>query len=55
MTILREGHVVRTRPAREETPATLVEGMLGRSLRVRLPAEARSPPRTRLSSSTWRG
>jgi ABC-type sugar transport system ATPase subunit len=42
VTVLRDGHLVRTRPARDETPATLVEAMLGRSLGLAFPQ--RHPP-----------
>jgi ABC-type sugar transport system ATPase subunit len=44
VTVLRDGRVVRTRAAKEETSATLVEAMLGRSMglafpKKRLPAQ----------------
>ncbi len=38
ITILRDGHLVRSGPARDETPQSLVDGMVGRSLEVELPA-----------------
>lgn len=42
ITVLRDGRVVRTAGAAEETEATLVEGMLGRPLTAAFPAK--SPP-----------
>jgi simple sugar transport system ATP-binding protein/ribose transport system ATP-binding protein len=42
VTVLKDGALVRTSPAAEETPRTLVTGMLGRTLDVTLPA--RQPP-----------
>src|SRR6185437_3695233 len=37
VTVMRDGHVVRTRAAMDETSATLVEAMLGRSLGLAFP------------------
>jgi ribose transport system ATP-binding protein len=39
ITVLRDGHVVRTGPAADETPATLIEGMVGRPIGLRFPAK----------------
>ncbi len=44
VTILREGSVVRTSPTSQETPSSLVAGMLGRSLESVYPEKV-SPPR----------
>ena len=43
VTILRDGRVVRTGPSREETEATLIAGMLGRSISRTFPPKA--PPK----------
>jgi simple sugar transport system ATP-binding protein/ribose transport system ATP-binding protein len=43
VTILRDGHVVRSAPARDETPTTLVSGMIGRSLELTFPQKAYPP------------
>jgi simple sugar transport system ATP-binding protein/ribose transport system ATP-binding protein len=40
VTILRDGQVVRSSPAKEETPTTLVSGMIGRSLELTFPTKA---------------
>ena len=40
VTILRDGQVVRTAPAKSETPTTLVSGMIGRSLELTFPPKA---------------
>jgi rhamnose transport system ATP-binding protein len=42
VTVMRDGAVVRTAPAAEETEASLVEGMIGRSLGAQFPPK--SPP-----------
>ncbi len=39
ISILRDGHIVRTAPAKDETEATLIAGMLGRSLTRTFPAK----------------
>jgi simple sugar transport system ATP-binding protein/ribose transport system ATP-binding protein len=44
VTILRDGSVVRTAPAAEETEAKLIQGMLGRSLGAAFPAKRVPPP-----------
>lgn len=44
VTVLRDGHVVRTRATSEESTATLVEAMLGRSLGLAFPAKRPARP-----------
>ena len=44
VTILRDGRVVRTGPAAEETESKLIQGMLGRSLGAAFPAKRTPPP-----------
>ena len=44
VTILRDGRLVRTAPAKEETPTSLVSGMIGRSLELVFPPKAYPPP-----------
>jgi simple sugar transport system ATP-binding protein/ribose transport system ATP-binding protein len=44
VTILRDGRVVRTAPAAEETEAKLIQGMLGRSLGAAFPVKRVPPP-----------
>lgn len=44
VTVLRDGHVVRTSRATEESEATLVEAMLGRSLDQSFPSKAEPRP-----------
>jgi simple sugar transport system ATP-binding protein/ribose transport system ATP-binding protein len=44
VTILRDGKVVRSAPAKDETPTTLVSGMIGRSLELTFPPKAYPPP-----------
>jgi rhamnose transport system ATP-binding protein len=44
ITVLRDGHVVRTAPAAEETAPRLVSAMLGRSIDVTFPAKGPPPP-----------
>ena len=44
VTILRDGRVVRTGPASDETEATLISGMLGRSIGRTFPAKAAPSP-----------
>jgi simple sugar transport system ATP-binding protein/ribose transport system ATP-binding protein len=43
VTILRDGHLIRTAPAADETEATLIEGMLGRTLGSVFPAKPPAP------------
>jgi simple sugar transport system ATP-binding protein/ribose transport system ATP-binding protein len=43
VTVLRDGQVVRTSPAAEETPPQLVAAMLGRSIDVTFPAKTPPP------------
>ena len=43
VTVLRDGRVIRTSPAAEETPAKLVTAMLGRSIDVTFPAKQPPP------------
>jgi ABC-type sugar transport system ATPase subunit len=43
VTVMRDGHVVRTRAAEEETPATLVNAMIGREMTLEYPPKR--PPR----------
>ncbi len=43
VTILRDGHLIRTAPAADETEATLIEGMLGRTLGSVFPPQVASP------------
>ena len=43
VTVMRDGHVVRTAAARSETKASLVEAMLGRAAEVAFPARAPVP------------
>jgi simple sugar transport system ATP-binding protein/ribose transport system ATP-binding protein len=40
VTVLRDGRVVRTAPAKEESPTTLVSAMVGRSLELTFPPKA---------------
>lgn len=40
VTIMRDGRVIRTRDAANETPATLVEGMIGRKMTLAFPSKA---------------
>jgi ABC-type sugar transport system ATPase subunit len=44
VTVLRDGRVVRTAPAADETPSRLVSAMLGRTIDVTFPAKAAPPP-----------
>jgi ABC-type sugar transport system ATPase subunit len=44
VTVLRDGQLVRTAPAGNETPESLVVGMLGRSLNLAFPAKSSLPP-----------
>ncbi len=44
VTVLRDGRVVRTSPAAEETPERLVQAMLGRSLELAFPEKTYPPP-----------
>lgn len=46
VTILRDGRLIRTAPATEETEATLIEGMLGRSLGSVFPDKSPAGPDT---------
>jgi ABC-type sugar transport system ATPase subunit len=43
VTILRDGHLIRTAPAAQETEATLIEGMLGRTLGSVFPPKPPAP------------
>ena len=43
ITILRDGHLIRTAPAADETEATLIEGMLGRTLGSVFPPKPPTP------------
>lgn len=43
VSILRDGRLIRTAPAADETHATLIEGMIGRSLEATFPARQRVP------------
>jgi ABC-type sugar transport system ATPase subunit len=43
VTILRDGHLIRTAPAADETEATLIEGMLGRTLGSVFPPKPPAP------------
>ena len=43
VTVLRDGRLVRTAPAHEETPERLVSAMLGRSLDLAFPAKVPAP------------
>jgi rhamnose transport system ATP-binding protein len=43
VTVLREGRVVRTAPARQETERSLIQAMLGRPLSSRFPRKAPAP------------
>jgi ABC-type sugar transport system ATPase subunit len=45
VTIMRDGRVVRTADARDETKASLVTGMLGRAAEVSYPEKSVPPPR----------
>ena len=42
VTVMRDGHIVRTAPSAEETPATLVAAMVGREVSLEYPAKV--PP-----------
>jgi simple sugar transport system ATP-binding protein/ribose transport system ATP-binding protein len=44
VTILRDGRIVRTGPSADETEATLIEGMLGRTLKSVFPDKTPPPP-----------
>jgi simple sugar transport system ATP-binding protein/ribose transport system ATP-binding protein len=44
VTVLRDGRVVRTAPAAEETPQRLVSAMLGRSIELTFPDKEPPPP-----------
>jgi ABC-type sugar transport system ATPase subunit len=44
VTVLRNGELIRTSPAREETPETLVMAMLGRSMSLTFPPKQFPPP-----------
>ena len=44
MTILRDGRLVRTAPAADETEETMLSSMLGRSLGTAFPARRPVPP-----------
>jgi simple sugar transport system ATP-binding protein/ribose transport system ATP-binding protein len=48
VTILKDGRVVRTAPAAEETPTSLVTGMLGRDLGASYPDKRRAPSDARV-------
>ena len=54
ITVLRDGRVVQTGPAADETEDTLVAAMLGRSVEPDLPAEAAAAPPTHRWRSTVR-
>ncbi len=43
VTVMRDGHIVRTAPAAEETEPSLIQGMLGRPLSAAYPAKAEAP------------
>lgn len=43
VTVLRDGHLIRTSPVAEETEATLIEGMLGRTLGSVFPEKSPAP------------
>lgn len=43
VTVLRDGRIVRTSPAREETPDRLVQAMLGRSMELAFPEKSYPP------------
>jgi len=44
VTVLRDGRLVRTSPADRETPESLVQAMLGRSMALTFPAKEPPPP-----------
>jgi ABC-type sugar transport system ATPase subunit len=48
VTILRDGRLVRTAPAADETEATMLNSMLGRSLGATFPARSPVPPEARV-------
>jgi rhamnose transport system ATP-binding protein len=43
VTVMRDGHLIRTAPTTRETHATLIEGMIGRSLEGAFPPRRRPP------------
>ncbi|MFN8622928.1 MAG: sugar ABC transporter ATP-binding protein [Chloroflexota bacterium] len=43
VTVMRDGRVIRTSPTRQESHATLIEGMIGRSLEGAFPPKVRAP------------
>jgi rhamnose transport system ATP-binding protein len=43
VTVLRDGRLVRTKPAGQETDSSLVEAMIGRSLEAQFPVKQRPP------------
>jgi len=42
VTVMRDGHIIRTAPTAQETHATLIEGMIGRSLDGAFPPKVRA-------------
>ena len=51
VTVLRDGRVVRTAPAAEQTEDSLIHAMLGRPLTAAFPPKRRGAPPTRPRSS----
>jgi rhamnose transport system ATP-binding protein len=43
VTVMRDGHIVRTAPSAEETPASLVAAMVGREVSLEYPAKVMPP------------